>query len=75
MSTYHPKINFTVEQDPNKFLDTSIKIDKGLCSTRVFRKPNKVPMHWHSKAPVRYKRNAINGDLHRAKRISSNFKE
>ena len=75
MSTYHSKINFTVEKDPDKFLDTSIIIDKGLCSTRVFRKPNKVPMHWHSKSPVRYKRNAINGDLHRAKRISSNFRE
>ena len=42
---------------------------------KVFMKPNKVRKHWHSKAPARYKRNAINFDLHRAKRISSNFKE
>ena len=74
MSNYHHRINFTVEIDPEKFLDTRIKINSdGLCNTEVYRKPNKVPMHWHSKAPVRYKRNAINGDLHRAKRISSDF--
>ena len=30
-------------------------------------------MHWSSKVPKRYKRNAILGDLHRAKRISSDF--
>ena len=41
----------------------------------MFRKPNKVPLHWHSKTPVRYKRNAIIGDLTRAKRISSCFQE
>ena len=45
----------------------------GLCQTRVYRKPNKFPVHWFSKSPVRYKRNAIIGDLYRAKRISSNF--
>ena len=27
----------------------------------------------NSKTPKRYKRNTINGDLHRSKRISSNF--
>ena len=39
------------------------------------RKPNKAPLHWVSKTPIRYKRNAIIGDLNRAKRISTNFKE
>ena len=29
----------------------------------------------NSKTPKRYKRNTINGDLHRSKRISSNFDE
>ena len=47
----------------------------GLCKTRVFRKPNKVPLHWFSKTPIRYKRNAITGDLYRAKRISSYFED
>ena len=31
------------------------------------------PVHWSSKVPLRYKKNAINGELHRAKKISSNF--
>ena len=30
-------------------------------------------VHWTSKIPVRYKRNAIVGELHRAKKIASNF--
>ena len=30
-------------------------------------------MHWSSKVPYKYKRNAITGELHRAKRIASNF--
>ena len=31
------------------------------------------PVYWSSKVPFRYKKNAINGELHRAKKISSNF--
>ena len=31
------------------------------------------PVHWSWKVPFRYKKNAINGELHRAKKISSNF--
>ena len=57
------------------FLDTEILISGGVCQTRVYRKPNKLPLHWHSKTPVRYKRNAITGDLYRAKRISSVYQE
>ena len=30
-------------------------------------------MHWSLKVPYKYKRNAITGELHRAKRIASNF--
>ena len=76
MSLYHPKINFTVERNPQMFLDTRIIVDKkGVCATKVYRKPNKVPLHWFSKTPIRYKRNAIIGDLHRSKNISSYFKD
>ena len=31
------------------------------------------PVHWSSKVPFRYKKNAINGELHRGKKIASNF--
>ena len=41
----------------------------------VYRKNTKLPSPWTSKTPKRYKRNTINGDLHRSKRISSNFDE
>ena len=57
------------------FLNTKLSLIDGLCETRVYRKPNKVPLHWNSKTPVRYKRNAIIGDLTRAKRISSYFQD
>ena len=33
----------------------------------------KLPVHWTSKIAVRYKRNPIIGELHRAKKIASNF--
>ena len=76
LNSFHPKIKFTVEVNPQKFLDTKLILNNdGVCETRVFRKPNKVPLHWHSKTPVRYKRNAIIGDLTRAKRISDCFTE
>ena len=39
------------------------------------RKNTKLPSPWTSKTPKLYKRNTINGDLHRSKRISSNFDE
>ena len=31
------------------------------------------PIYWSLKVPFQYKKNAINGELHRAKKISSNF--
>ena len=74
MSSYHPKINLTVELSPEKFLDTRLLINSiGAVETKVYRKPNKPPLHWFSKTPIRYKRNAIIGDLHRSKRISSYY--
>ena len=38
--------------------------------TKVYRNPNKLPLDWFSKTAIRYKRNTIIGDLHRAKMIS-----
>ena len=67
LNCYHPNINFIVEVNPSKFLDDSnIKIVDGKGETSVSRKPNKMPVHWTSKVPKRYKRNAINGDLNRS---------
>ena len=34
--------------------------------TKVYTSFNKFPIHWGSKIPLRYKRNAVTGELHRA---------
>ena len=39
----------------------------------LFQKPGKSPAFWISEIPKRYKRNNINGDLHRAFKIASDF--
>ena len=43
--------------------------------TKVNRKLNKLPVPWSSNIPKRYKINAINGDLHRAKWIATDFEK
>ena len=39
----------------------------------MYQKEKKKPIHWNSAVPKSYKRNAIIGDVHRAKRISCDF--
>ena len=73
LNKYHPKMNLTMEVNPCKFLDTKIINNKGNITTEVFRKASKLPVHWSSRVPKRYKRIAVIGELHRSKRISSNF--
>ena len=73
LNSYHKKINFTVEENPSKFLDTKLTFQDGIYKTSVYQKPTKLPPHWSSKTPKRYKRNAINGNLYRAKQISSDM--
>ena len=74
LNSYHQNIKLTLEKNPSKFLDTKLlKKTDGTYETLVYRKTSKMPNHWSSKVPKRYKRNNILGDLHRSKRISSNF--
>ena len=73
INNYHRNIKFTIEIQPTKFLDTKLINENGSYSTEVYRKETKLPVNWSSKTPKRYKRNAINGDLYRSYRISSNF--
>ena len=75
LNKYHPKINLTMEVNLCKFLDTKIINNKGNITAEVFRKTSKLPVHWSSTVPKRYKRNAVIGDLHRSRRISSNFEK
>ena len=54
-------------------MDTQIIKENNGIKTQVFVKKSIYPVHWSSKVPFRYKKNAINDELHRAKKISSNF--
>ena len=53
LSCYHPNINFTVGVNPSKLLDSNMKIVNGKVETSVYRKPNKMSVHWTSKIPKR----------------------
>ena len=73
LNNYHPNIKLRIEINPNKFLDTEIIDSEGATETKVYRKTTKLPVPWASNIPKRYKRNIINTDLYRAKRIASNL--
>ena len=77
LNAFHPNLNFTVENEPDRFLDCAFQKDPETrtFTTKVFHKPNKFPMHWSSQTPRRYKRNAITCELHRASVISDHFDE
>ena len=58
LSTYHPKIKFTVENNLHKFLDKKLKLENGEYKTSVNRNRKKA-MHWSSKVSKKIKRNVI----------------
>ena len=62
----------TIEVNPRKFLDTEIMIKNSIDEPSVAAKESKIPSHWSSAVPQKYKRNGIVGDLYRALKISSN---
>ena len=73
LNSYHQSIKKTLKINPNKFLDTEIiRTNQGI-ETQVYNKAEKLPVHWSLKVLYKYKRNTITGELHRAKRIASNF--
>ena len=45
--------------------------ENGEITMKVFSKSTKLPVHWSSKIPVRYKGNAITEELNQAKRTAS----
>ena len=75
LNSYHPNIKVTIEVNPSKFLDTKHTNVNGTYKFNVYRKNKKLLSPRTSKTPKRYKRNTVNGDLHRSKRISSKFDE
>jgi len=73
---YHPNIKFTVEENPDNFLDTSFNHQEGNFTTRVYQKSGKLQVHyWKSAIPERWKGNTILGALLRANLIATNRQE
>ena len=66
LNNYHENVKLTIEISPSKFLDTQLINIEGKYIIKVHRKESKIPIHWSSKIPKRYKRNTITIDLHRA---------
>ena len=74
LNSYHPNIRLTLEVSPSTFLDTKFTNINGTYKFNVYQKKIKLLSPWTCKTPKHYKRNTINGDPHRSKRIS-NFDE
>ena len=70
LNNYHPNIKLTIEVNLSKFLDTKLTNINGAYKFNVYQKNTKLLSPWTCKNPKRYKRNTINGDLRRLKRIS-----
>ena len=75
LNFHNENIKLTLEVNLTKFLDTELVTENGEITMQVFSKSTKLPVHWSSKIPVRYKRNAVTEELNRAKRIASDFNE
>ena len=58
LNTYHDNIKLTIEENSTKFLDTEIVRHNSAIITKVYTWSNRFPVHWSSKIPLRYKRNA-----------------
>ena len=52
---------------------SEIMIKNGIIEASIVVRKSKIPNHWSSAVPKKYKRNAILRDLQRAHKISSNF--
>ena len=74
LNSYHKNIKLTIEINPIKFLDTHLHNKDGTYVAKVHTKEAKIPGHWSSQIPKRYKRNSIKVDLHGAKKISKKRK-
>ena len=73
LNSYHPNIKLTIEKNPMKFLGTEIICRGCEIETIVYNKFKKLPVYWSSKIPTKQNRNAITWELHRAKRVASDF--
>ena len=73
LNNCYQNIKLTLEVNPERFSDTNLEFQIGILITSVHHKETKLPTPWYSKIPKKYKPNVIIEDLHRSKRISSDF--
>ena len=73
LNSYNENIKLTSEIDPTKFLNTKLDRENIEIATQVFSKSTKLPVHKIFKILVRYNHSTTTGELHRAKRIASDF--
>ena len=74
LNNFYPNKKLTIEVNPVKFLGTKIILNnEDVVATQIYRKENEKVVIWVFKIPKRYKRNTISGDLHRSRKIASNF--
>ena len=60
-NSYNENIELTLEVISTKFLDREL-VKENREITQVFSKSTKLRVHWSSKIPITYKRNAITGE-------------
>ena len=75
LNSYNENIKLTLEVNQTKFVDTELVRENGEITTQVFSKSTKLPMHWKSEIPVRYKSNVLTGELHRTKWVAPDFNQ
>lgn len=54
-------------------MDTKVIIIDNVIKTQIYTKRKKFPVHWTSNVPIKYKRNAVKGGLHRTKKIATDY--
>ena len=74
MNKYHPDINFTVEVNPSKFLDTRIYRDNNEIKCIAYHTETKLLFQWTSAVPKHCRKNVSIGNLHRVKNLPSNLR-
>ena len=73
LKNYHPNNRLTIEVNPIKFLKAKLITSNGAKKFSVYWENTTLPSPLTSKTSKHLKRDTMNGDLHRSKRIPPNF--
>ena len=73
LNMYRNNIKLTMEEKLTRFLETKIMRYNSAVMTKVYTRSKKFPVHGISKIPLRYKCNAITGELHWSNKTPSDL--